>query len=183
MNRVCVSLLAALATAAVTPLAARAQSAATPAAPAAPEIISQPVADNQPFSTPYGTPIDLAQAKKVLATAQDVARKHAWKLACAVVEPTGDLVLFEKMDDTQYGSIDVALAKAKAAARFRRSIKAFFDVVKGGNVGLISYPGIVAGEGSFPILKAGKLIGAIGCSGAASNQDATAALAGSEEIK
>lgn len=149
----------------------------------APEIISQPVAEAAPFFVPYGMPITLNEAKKVLGKAQSEAVKHGWHLACAVVEPTGELVMFEKMDDTQYASIDISLAKAKAAARFRRSIKAFFDVVKGGNVGVISYPGVVAGEGSFPILKEGKLIGAIGCSGAASNQDAVAALAGTEEIK
>ncbi len=149
----------------------------------APEIISQPVAEAAPFFAPYGAPITLAEAKKVLGKAQSEAAKHSWHLACAVVEPTGDLVMFEKMDDTQYASIDISLAKAKAAARFRRSIKAFFDVIKGGNVTVMTYPGVVAGEGSFPILKDGKVIGAIGCSGAASNQDATAALAGTEEIR
>ena len=149
----------------------------------APEIISQPVAENMPFFIPYGTPITLEEARKVIAKAQSEASKHNWRLACAVVEPTGELVMFEKMDDTQYASVEIALAKAKAAARFRRSIKAFQDVVKGGNAAPLSYPGMVAGEGAFPIVKAGKMIGAIGCSGAASNQDAVAAFAGSEEIK
>ncbi len=150
---------------------------------AAPEIITQPVAEKEPNYLPYGAPISLVEARKVLAKAQAEATKHNWHLACAVVEPTGDLVAFEKMDDTQYASIDIALVKAKAAARFRRSIKSFQDTVKGGNASPLSYPGVVAGEGSFPIMKAGKLIGAIGCSGSASNQDATAALAGAEEVK
>jgi len=148
-----------------------------------PDAITQPVAENEPFFTPYGAPITLAEARKVLGGAQTEATKHKWHLACAVVEPTGELVAFEKMDDTQYASIDVAIAKAKAAARFRRSIKAFQDTVKGGNASPLSYPGVIAGEGSFPIVKGGKLIGAIGCSGSASNQDATAAWAGTQEIK
>jgi glc operon protein GlcG len=148
-----------------------------------PDAISQPVAENEPFFMPYGAPITLAEAKKVIDGAQAEAAKHKWHLACAVVEPTGELVAFEKMDDTQYASIDIALAKAKAAARFRRSIKAFQDVIKGGNASPLSYPGMVAGEGSFPIVKGGKMIGAIGCSGSASNQDATAAWAGTQEIK
>jgi uncharacterized protein GlcG (DUF336 family) len=148
-----------------------------------PDAISQPVAENEPFFTPYGAPIGLSDAKKVVDKAQADAAKHGWHLACAVVEPTGELVAFQKMDDTQYASIDIAIAKARAAARFRRSIKAFQDVVKGGNASPLSYPGMIAGEGSFPIVKAGKMIGAIGCSGSASNQDATAAWAGSQEVK
>jgi len=148
-----------------------------------PEAITQPVAENEPNYTPYGTPITLAEAKKVLAGAQAEAAKHKWHLACSVVEPTGDLVAFEKMDDTQYASIDISIAKAKAAAKFRRSIKSFQDTVKGGNASPLSYPGMIAGEGSFPILKGGKIIGAIGCSGSASNQDATAAWAGTQEVK
>jgi glc operon protein GlcG len=148
-----------------------------------PDAISQPVAENEPNYTPYGMPISLADAKKVLAGAQAEAVKRKYHLACAIVENTGDLVAFEKMDDTQYASIDIAIAKAKAAARFRRSIKSFQDAVKGGNASVLSFPGMLAGEGSFPIVKGGKIIGAIGCSGSASNQDATAAWAGKEEIK
>ena len=152
--------------------------------PPPPEVISQPVADKMPIYIPMGAPIGLAEAKKVLAKAQAEANKHDWKLACAIVEPSGELVLFEKMDDTQYASIDIAVAKAKAAARFRRSIKVFQDTVKGGNASVLSYPGMLAGEGSFPLVaKDGKMIGAIGCSGAASNQDATAAMAGVESLK
>jgi len=148
-----------------------------------PEAITQPVAENEPNYTPYGTPINLADAKKVLDGALAEAAKRKYHLACAIVEPTGDLVAFEKMDDTQYASVDISIAKAKAAARFRRSIKAFQDIIKGGNASPLSYPGVIAGEGSFPITKGGKIVGAIGCSGAASNQDATAAWAGKEEIK
>jgi glc operon protein GlcG len=158
--------------------------AADPPAAPAQDMISQPVQqDGSPFLVPYGMPIKLADARKVLSKAQGEAIKHHWFLACAVVEPTGELVAFEKMDDTQYASVEISIAKAKAAARFRRSIKVFFDVVKGGNPSVMSYPGVIAGEGAFPILSGGKLIGAIGCSGGASNQDATAALAGVEEIK
>ncbi len=78
----------------------------TPAAPAPAAPAPVPLA-------PYGTTlIDLATAKKLLAAAEAEAKKNGWTMAFAVVEPTGALVAFEKMDGTQYGSVDVAQAKA-----------------------------------------------------------------------
>lgn len=148
-------------------------------APAA-DAITQPVPEAMPNYIPYGEPIRLAEARKVLSKALAEADKHNWKLACAVVEPTGDLVAFEKLDDTQYASIQIAQDKAQAAARFRRSTKAFFDTVKGGNAAPLGLRGTVASEGGWPIQRNGKMIGAIGCSGGASNQDAVAARAGAE---
>ena len=142
--------------------------------------ITQPVPEAMPNYIPYGEPIRLAEARKVLSKALTEADKHNWKLACAVVEPSGDLVAFEKMDDTQYASIQIAQDKAQAAARFRRSTKVFFDTVKGGNAAPLGLRGTVASEGGWPIQRNGKMTGAIGCSGGASNQDAVAARAGAE---
>lgn len=151
--------------------------------PAAQDAISQPVAEAAPNYTPYGTPIDLADARKLIASALAEAKKRDWHMACAVVEPTGVLVAYEKMDDTQYGSADVSIAKAKASALYRRPTRAFADAAKSGNVGVLSLPGEIAVEGGFPIIHGGKLIGGLGCSGAASNQDATVAYKALEEFK
>ena len=156
-----------------------------PGAPQPPQDspISQPVADTMPFDIPYGTPISLATARKAIAAAETEAGKHGWKLVCVVSEPTGDVVSLDKMDGAQYASIQIAQEKARTAARFRRATKVFFDAAKGGNASVLSLPGVLASEGGFPIIRNGKLVGAIGCSGAIGNQDATAAMAGVEAVK
>lgn len=154
---------------------------ATPAAPA--DAVTQPVSDTMAIYIPYGPPIRLADAKKIIAAALANAQKRGWKMACAVVEPAGDLVAFERMDDTQYASVGIAQDKARTSARFRRPTKYFFDQAKAGNSSVLSLPAAIAAEGGFPIVKDGKLIGAIGCSGAAGNQDATVALVGLDAIK
>lgn len=157
--------------------------AASAQLPPAQDAITQPVADAQAGFTPYGAPISLADADKMVNVALAEAKKHDWKLACAVVEPTGALVAYQKMDDTQYGSVETSLAKAKASALYRRPTKAFADGVKAGNVGVLGLPGAIAIEGGFPIIHGGKVIGGMGCSGAASNQDATAVYKALEELK
>jgi uncharacterized protein GlcG (DUF336 family) len=151
--------------------------------PPAQDAITQPVPDAAPNFTPYGAPIDLADANKLVTSALAEAKKHDWKLACAVVEPTGELVAYQKMDDTQYGSVETAIAKAKASALYRRPTRAFAEAVKAGNVGVLSLPGAIAIEGGFPIIHGGKLTGGLGCSGAASNQDATAVYKALEDYK
>lgn len=150
-------------------------------APAA--AVSQPVPEAMPYDIPYGAPITLGPARHALRTAEVEARKHGWKLDCAVVEPSGELVSFDKMDGAQYASIDIAIAKARAAARFRRSTKIWSDAVKSGNLAVLSLPGAIALEGGFPILRQGRVVGAIGCSGGLANQDATAARAGADTMK
>jgi uncharacterized protein GlcG (DUF336 family) len=148
-----------------------------------PDVITQPVADAAATYIPYGASISLADALKALTKAEAEASRHNWHLACAVVDPSGDLLALHRMDDTQLASIDTAIGKARTSARFRRSTKVFADGLKSGNYGALSLPGAVLIEGAFPIIRGGKLVGAIGCSGAAGNQDATAALAGAEELK
>ena len=157
--------------------------AASAQQPAAQDLITQPVADAAANFIPYGMPIGLSDAKKLIAGAQAEAKKHDWHLACAVVEPTGELVAYEKMDDTQYGSVETSIAKAKASALYRRSTKAFADGIKSGNNGALTLPGAISIEGGMPVVHGGKLIAGFGCSGAASNQDATAVYAGIGELK
>jgi uncharacterized protein GlcG (DUF336 family) len=92
-------------------------------------------------------------------------------MAFAVVDPSGQLVLFEKMDGTQYGSVIVAQEKARSAALFKRSTKAFSDAVAAGRVAVISLPGALPIEGGVPIIVKGRIIGALGVSGGTSEQD------------
>ncbi len=129
---------------------------------------------------PYGSPVTAAQAEKIMKAALEEASKNGWTMAIAIVDAGGNLVMFERMDNTQIGSIEVALQKAYTANNFKRPTKAFEDVVAGGGVGLrvLSLPGAVALEGGEPIVIQGKIVGAIGVSGMASGQDAQVARAG-----
>ncbi len=148
--------------------AANAQPA--PAAPAAP----------LPPTTPYGTPITLEQAKKAADAAEAEARKRNMFTAIAIVEPSGELVYFRKMDGAQYASIKVAQDKARSAALFRRSSKDFFDRMMKGDMSGLTLAGAVASAGGIPIAVDGKIIGAIGTSGGA---DDPISQAGADALK
>ena len=126
---------------------------------------------------PYGQEIGVEQAKKIAAGAVAESKKNGWRMAIAIVDNHGFLVYYERMDDTQTGSVQIALDKAKTAAMLRRPTKAIEDAIVKGRVVLMSIaPSPV--EGGLPIMVGGKVIGGIGVSGANSDQDAAAATAG-----
>jgi len=127
---------------------------------------------------PYGQEINLDMAKKIAAGANAESKKNGWRMAIAVVDNHGFLVYYERMDDTQNGSVDVAIDKAKAAALYRRPTKAFEDGIAKGRNALLGLRGATPIEGGIPIMAAGKVIGAVGVSGANADQDAAAAAAG-----
>ena len=133
----------------------------------------------------YGTPITADTDKKVAAPALAEARKNQWNMAVAVVDTHGDLVYFERMEDTQVGSVDVAIAKARSAARFKRPTKAFQDALAAGGEGLriLAIEGAVAVDGGLPLVVGGKIVGAIGLSGGTSVQDGQCAAAGAAVLK
>jgi glc operon protein GlcG len=135
-------------------------------------------------SQPYGSPIGLDAAKKAAAPALAEARRNNWAMAVAIVDPAGELIYFERMDDTQTGSVDVAIDKARSAARFKRPTKAFQDMLAAGGEGLrvISLRGAIPVEGGVPIAIDGKIVGAIGVSGGTSPQDGQCARAGAEAV-
>jgi uncharacterized protein GlcG (DUF336 family) len=133
----------------------------------------------------YGTPITVDVAKKAAAAAVAEARKNNFTMAIAVVDPNGTLVYFEKMDNTQNGSANIAVDKAKSAALFKRPTKAFQDILAAGGEGLriLALQGAVPVDGGIPIIVAGKIIGAIGASGGSSAQDGQVAKAGADSVK
>lgn len=81
---------------------------------------------------PYGPPVTLVQAERAIGAARAEAARRGFSMSFAVVDPAGELISFEKMDATQNGSTEVALAKARSSARFRRPTKAWSDQVAGG---------------------------------------------------
>jgi uncharacterized protein GlcG (DUF336 family) len=135
--------------------------------------------------TPYGAPVSLETAKRAAAAALAEARKNNWLMVVAVVDPAGDLVYYEKMDNTQLGSAKVAVGKARSAALFKRPTKAFQDAVAGGGAGLrvLGLEGAVPVEGGVPLMADGKIIGAIGLSGDTSDHDAQCARAGADSMQ
>jgi len=139
----------------------------------------------QMLPNPYGPPISVADAKKAAAAALAEAVKNHWVMAVAVVDPTGTLVYYEKTDNTQIGSANVSINKARSAALYKRPTKAFQDALASGGAGLrvLGLEGAVPVEGGVPIIADGKIIGAIGVSGANSDQDGQCAVAGAAAIK
>jgi uncharacterized protein GlcG (DUF336 family) len=137
-------------------------------------------APSPPPTTPYGPPIGIEAAKKVMAAAEAEAMKNNWGMAIVILDSTGHAVMLHRLDNTQYGSIAVAEDKARSALDFRRPTKVFEDLVARGGIGLrtLALRGAVPLEGGIPILGDGKIIGAIGVSGATSVQDGQVAQAG-----
>ena len=114
----------------------------------------------------YGPNVTLEQAKAVVVAAEAEAVRQNWNVAIAVVDTAGNLVAFVKRDDTQTASVNVAQGKA-------------------GGVGLraLTLEGVVAAEGGVPLLVDGAIVGAIGVSGATSEQDGVVAAAGAAALQ
>src|SRR5258708_16097788 len=127
----------------------------------------QPAAPSAPPTTPYGSPISLDAAKKVMAAAEAEATKNNWPMAIVVLDSTGHPVMLHRLDNTQYGSIRVAEDKAQTALDFRRPSKGFEDLVAQGGIGLrgLALRGAAPFEGGVPLMLDGKGGGGVGCSG------------------
>jgi glc operon protein GlcG len=132
----------------------------------------------------YGPTISLEDAKKAAAQAIAEARKNNWTMAVAIVDPAGTLIYYEKMDNTQNGSADVSISKARSAARFKRPTKAFQDALAAGGTGLriLRLEGAIPVEGGIPLMLDGKIVGGIGLSGGSSEQDGQCAKAGADAL-
>ena len=141
------------------------------------------VPEKMPFDVPYGAPISLDQADSVLSAAVGEAKRRDWKMVCVVVDGSGQLVSFKRMDGAQIASIDIAPHKAKAAAQFRRETKAFEAGIQNGLNYLITLDGVIGSRGGIPLVSGGKLIGAIGCSGGTGSQDEVTSRAGVAVIR
>jgi glc operon protein GlcG len=143
------------------------------------------MAQAPPPPPPYGAPITFDQAQKAMAAAQAEAKKNNWNVVIAIVDSGGHLVSLQRLDNTQYASIDIAKGKATTAVNFRRPSKALEDVIAGGGAGLrlLKVDGATPLEGGIPIVVDGKIIGGIGVSGVTSAQDAQIAKAGADSLK
>jgi len=128
----------------------------------------------------YGLPLSLADAKTIVAAAEREAVANDMQVIIAIVDSAAQLVLLHRLDHAQFGSIDVAISKAQTAVRFKRPTKAVQDAIAQGGLALrmLTIPNICGIEGGIPLLKDGKIVGAIGVSGMLAQQDTQVAEAG-----
>lgn len=122
--------------------------------------------------------LTLDDAKEIAAAAEAEAKRNNWSVAIAIVDEGGHLLYLMRLDNTQYGSIEVAIQKARSAIAFRRPTKILEEQVNQGHVRYLSLPGALPIEGGLPIVLGNQFVGAIGVSGVRSYQDAQIAQAG-----
>jgi uncharacterized protein GlcG (DUF336 family) len=137
------------------------------------------------MSNAYGPPISVEVARKVAAAALAEARKNNWTMAVAIVDPGGYLVYFEKMDNTQLAGSQIAIDKARSAALFKRPTRVMQEMLAAGGAGVrvLRLRGAIPVDGGLPLFAEGKIIGAIGMSGDASENDGRCCQAGAEVLK
>jgi uncharacterized protein GlcG (DUF336 family) len=126
----------------------------------------------------YGTAINTAAAKKIAAGVLAECQKNGWNVAVAVVDNHGFLLYFERMDNTQTASMEIAVGKARSAATYRRPTRAFTDAINKGGPATATLPGVFASPGGLPIMADGKVVGGVGVSGVTGDQDEQCAKAG-----
>jgi uncharacterized protein GlcG (DUF336 family) len=122
--------------------------------------------------------LTLDAAKAMAAAAERYAIERGWTIAVAVVDAAGGLILFHSLEDTQPASQEIAVLKARTAARMHRPTKALEEGIAGGRIALATLPGAVGLEGGIPVRVDGKVVGAIGVSGMSSALDGEVAAAG-----
>ena len=172
------ALTASLIAAALSSGAAYAQAPA-PAAPSPADVVPE----KMPWNNPYGAPISAEKAEAAIKAAAAEAKKRGWPLNIAVVDSGANLVAFLRMDGAQTGSIAISEHKARAAAKYRRPTKVFEEAIQKKDLKyLLTLDDIIASRGGIPLIEDGKIIGAIGCSGATGSQDEVVCMAGAATI-
>ena len=133
---------------------------------------------------PYGPPITLDQAKRAMAAAELEAAKNSWQVAITILDSGGNMIMFHRADNAQLSATTVSEGKARTALEFKRPSKALDDAIAGGGAGmrLLALKNITPIEGGQPIIVDGKIVGAIGVSGALSSQDSQIAKAGADAL-
>ena len=122
--------------------------------------------------------LTLEDAKIIAAAAEKEALLNEWPVVIAIVDEGGQLIYLQRLDNTQFGSVEVAIKKAQSAIAFRRPTKVLEEQINQGHLRYLGLPGAIPIEGGLPIAIEGQFLGAIGVSGVRSHQDAQIAQAG-----
>ena len=147
-----------------------------------PALAQQPV---PPGATPpYGAPITLDQAKRVMAAAELEAAKNSWQVGITILDSGGNIVMFHKIDNAQLSAFATSEGKARTAIEFKLPSKALDDAIAAGGAGmrLLALKDITPLQGGVLVLVDGKIVGSIGVSGALSAQDEQVARAGADVL-
>ncbi len=126
--------------------------------------------------------LTLEDARRIAAAAEAEARANEWKVVIAVVDDGGHLLYLQRSHDTQFGSVETAIAKAHAAVAFQRPTKASEDAVTSGRLIHLALPGVIPAEGGVPLMREGIIVGGLGISGVRSFQDGQVAQAGASGL-
>jgi len=134
-------------------------------------------------SLPTKRVLTLDAARRAAAAAEAEARRNTWAVSIAVVDDSGQLLLFQRMDGAKLVATDIAIRKARTAVYFQAPTKDLEAEVAAGRTALLPIEGFMPLEGGVPIVVSGQIVGAIGVSGVTGAQDAQCALAGAGVIK
>ncbi len=126
--------------------------------------------------------LTLVAAKKIIAAAEAEALKHAWPVVIAVVDDGGNLICLQRLDNAQFGSVEVAIQKARSAVAFKRPTKAWEELLASGQQRVLNLPGVLSSEGGVPIVWKNQIVGAIGVSGVKASEDGQIARAGAAAL-
>lgn len=126
--------------------------------------------------------LTLDDAKQIVAAAEAEAIRRNWTVAISILDDGGHLILFHRIDGTQFGSCEISMLKARTAISLKRPSKKIEEAVANGKTGFLSVSGVVPLEGGLPLIYKDQYIGAIGVSGMASDQDGIVAQAGADVL-
>src|SRR5438045_8052834 len=99
--------------------------------------------------------LNLGLSKRIAAAAEQEAMKNNWNMFIAIVDDGGNLMFLERMDDSQLGSQEVSVQKARSALLFKRPTKALEDAVTGGRIVVLSLANAVPVQGGRPLMAYG----------------------------
>jgi glc operon protein GlcG len=126
--------------------------------------------------------LTLAGARAVLMAAEAEAVKRGLKVSIAVVDAGGNPILHARMDEASLASIEISVGKARTAAGFNQPTRVMEDRLMGDRgLRILTLPGVMV-DGAVPIRVDGKLVGAVGVSGATSTEDGLIATAGAAAV-
>ena len=118
--------------------------------------------------------LDQVGAQTVLQAAKENAEQRNAPSAIAVVDPAGDPLAFQRMDGVRPASAELAIEKARTAARLQRSTAEIEDNINQGRTAFVT-AGIPVLRGGMPIRVNGAVVGAVGVAGLSKENDAETA--------
>ena len=122
--------------------------------------------------------LTLQDAKRIAAAAEAEAQRNGWRVVIAIVDDGGHQLYLQRSHDTQFGSVETALAKAYMAAAFQRPSKTSEDAVMNGRLIHLALPSVIPAEGGVPLRIGDTVVGGLGISGVRSSEDGQVAAAG-----